>query len=227
MSTQRTISKSKMLIPYLMAFYPDKTTFLQLLLSAQEAGADMIEIGIPFSDPVADGPVIREAGNIAMNNGAYATSVLEFLCSIRKYVNIPLILMTYANIVYSYGIQKFVKDSVKAKVKGLIIPDLGLEESKSFLSFCPPDFDLIQFATPDTSINRLKEIAELARGFIYLVSVKGITGSRKEHDFQLQKQVNTIKTITNNPVCVGFGISTVKQAQSILKYADGVINDQM
>jgi tryptophan synthase alpha chain len=224
--TFKTLKKQKRraLIPYFMAFYPDRMTFRKLLLSAQEAGADLIEVGIPFSDPIADGPTIQEAGQVALSNGATLEKVLSLLTGMRKEVSVPLVVMSYANLLLRHGLDRFFKQAFSAGIRGAVIPDLILEESAHFKEAANRHgIELILFVAPTTPGERLKDIAEAAQGFIYLVSVTGVTGARPGRTFSLRRYVSAVRKVTDTPVCVGFGIATPQQAASVAKVADGVI----
>ncbi len=212
------------LIPYLMAFYPDGPTFRNLLLAAQDAGADMIEVGIPFSDPIADGPTIQEAGQRALAGGASLGKALELLAGMRKQISVPLVIMSYANLLLQYGLDRFFSKAPRAGVGGVVIPDLILEESAPFREMADKHgIELIQFIAPTTAPGRLKDTANAARGFIYLISVTGVTGARPTEDFSLKRHIDSIKKVTDVPVCVGFGIATPAQAASVAQISDGVI----
>lgn len=212
------------LIPYFMALYPDAETFRALLLGAQEAGASLIEVGIPFSDPIADGPAIQEAGQVALSNGATLTRILSLLSDMTGQITVPLAAMSYANVILRYGLDRFFAAARSAGIKGVIIPDLIVEETPRFkLASGKNGIDLIQFVAPTTPKERLRRIASAAQGFLYLVSVTGVTGARPGRKFNLAKYVNSVRETTNIPLCVGFGIATPAQAASVAKIADGVI----
>jgi tryptophan synthase alpha chain len=207
-----------------MSFYPDEQTFRSLLLAAQEAGADIIEVGIPFSDPIADGLTIQEAGQTALSSGASPRRTLKLLRNMRKEISVPLVIMTYANLILQYEPDRFLKDASLAGAAGIVIPDLILEESVALkASANRHGIDLIQFIAPTTRTERLHHIAEAAQGFIYLVSVTGVTGARPGQNFDLKRYVRAIHKAANVPVCVGFGIATPAQAASVAEVADGVI----
>lgn len=222
---QNLISEKRCaLIPYFMAFYPNKAAFKRLLLSAQEAGADMIEIGIPFSDPIADGPTIQEAGQAALSNSATLDDVFSLLTDTRKKLSVPLIIMSYANLLLNHGLERFFKRAYIAGVRGVVIPDLIIEESLPFREAANNyGVKLVQFVTPTTPKMRLRQIAKTAQGFIYLISVTGVTGARPGKRFDLRRLVKMVKRLTDTPVCVGFGIAEPEQAASVAKVADGII----
>jgi tryptophan synthase alpha chain len=212
------------LIPYFMSFYPDRDTFRSLLLASQNAGADVIEVGVPFSDPIADGPAIQEAGQVALAQGATVEKALELLGELRGRLSVPLVVMTYANLVLVYGSERFFGDARDAGVRGAVIPDLSLEDSAEFAKAASKSgVDLIQFVAPTTPAERLVKIARRARGFTYLVSVIGVTGTRPGEDFHLDEYVKRVRSAIALPVCVGFGIATASQAAAVAPTADGVI----
>ena len=212
------------LIPYLMAYYPSKRAFPDVLLAAQDAGADLIEIGIPFSDPIADGPAIERAGQIALAEGATVDRVFKTLSGINGKLAVPLVIMTYSNLLISHGVSTFFADARRAGALGAVIPDLGLEESPAFRDAARKHgIDLIQFVAPTTPKNRIGKIAKAADGFIYLVSVTGVTGARPGENFKLRDCIKAIRSAGDLPVCVGFGIATPRQAADVAKIADGVI----
>ncbi|MHC4661948.1 MAG: tryptophan synthase subunit alpha [Planctomycetota bacterium] len=212
------------LMPYFMAHYPDAETFGDILLSAQNSGADFIEIGLPFSDPIADGPAIQEVGQEALRSHANAENVFRFLTRLNGRLSIPLVIMSYVNIPLRYGVEAFFDDASCAGIKGAIIPDLSLEESALFMEVAGRyGIDLIQFVTPTTSGERVADIAAAAKGFIYIISVTGVTGERPEAVFDLEGSIAAIRARTDLPVCVGFGIASEEQAANISKFADGII----
>ena len=212
------------LVPYLMGFYPDSATFSELLLSTQDAGADIIEIGIPFSDPIADGPTIQDAGQTALAGGATTRKILNLLTELRGDISVPLVVMSYANLLLQFGLDGFFRKAHRAGVRGVVIPDLILEESASFRKAANRHHvDMIQLAAPTTPETRLKDIASAAQGFIYLISVTGVTGARPGKKFALGKYVNAVRKLSQIPVCVGFGIATPAQAAGVARIADGVI----
>jgi tryptophan synthase alpha chain len=208
-----------------MANYPDAKTFSNLLFAAQEAGADLIEVGLPFSDPIADGPTIQEAGQTAMRNDATVQNVFALLQELPDSFSVPLVIMSYANLFLQYGLDGFFETAARVGISGAVIPDLGLEESDPYREAAGKHgIDLIQFVTPTTHESRLAAIADKACGFIYLVSVTGVTGARPgKKDFDLQDQIENIRAATDKPICIGFGIATPVQAAAMSKLADGVI----
>jgi tryptophan synthase alpha chain len=215
---------SKALITYIAAGDPDLSTTAGLAVSLEKAGADIIELGIPFSDPLADGPTIQRASQRALSSGCTVNKVLSMVKELRKKVSVPIVFMTYYNLVLNHGVDKFVKDSVKCGADGLIVPDLPIEESASLeKSADRAGFDIIQLAAPTTSISRFRDISSRSRGFIYYVSVTGVTGARKDLPPKMRTAVNLIRRTADLPVCVGFGVSSPAQARKVAGMADGVI----
>lgn len=211
-------------MPYFMSFYPDGDAFKRLVLASQDAGADVIEVGVPFSDPIADGPAIQEAGNAALAQGATVGGVLKLLDELRDRLTVPLVIMTYANPILAYGTRRFFEDACKVGVRGAVIPDLSLEDSTVFgKAASNSGVDLIQFVAPTTPSERLGKIAKDSRGFTYLVSVTGVTGARPGEGFRLGEYVKQVRSAIPLPVCVGFGIATPSQAAAVARFADGVI----
>lgn len=214
----------KALIPFLMAGDPDLEQTAAFLLELEKQGADMIELGIPFSDPVADGPIIQQAGQRALAQGISLPKSLDFVASLRKKTEIPLILLTYYNLIDHYGEERFVQDALQAGVDGVIVPDLPPEEGETLrqLTLETP-LDLIFLLAPTSSAERIALIAQATQGFIYYVSRTGITGIRDSLSADLQAMLLQIRAITDKPIAVGFGISNPAQAQIVAALADGII----
>jgi len=214
----------KALIPYITVGYPNVEATLAVVPAFEKAGADIIELGIPFSDPLADGATIQKASFNALKNGVTPKLCIEVAAKLAKQVRTPLTFMTYANPVFSYGIKKFCRDSARAGVSGLIIPDLPPEEAAELEKEAKSNgIDLIYFLAPTSSESRIKLVASRASGFIYLVSVAGVTGARNTLPVDLAGFVSRVKKMTALPVCVGFGISTPAQAKEVASFSDGVI----
>jgi tryptophan synthase alpha chain len=214
----------KAFIPYIMAGDGGLDKLKQNLLFFEESGATAVELGIPFSDPVADGPVIQQAGERALKNGTTLTKILNELKHIRSDVSIPIILMTYLNPVFTYGIEKFAEDCNSAGVAGCIIPDLPIEESD--LVSRPlknSNIALIQLVSLTSPGARIKEIADKAEGFVYAVTVKGITGARKTFEEETAVFLKKVKEASSVPVLAGFGISTPDQVAEAGRHCDGVV----
>jgi tryptophan synthase alpha chain len=209
-------------MPYLMGGHPDIETSRACLNAAIDAGADLIELGIPFSDPLADGPVIHEAGTIALNEGVRPADVLALCKEISE--RVPVLLMVYANVVLSHGGEDFARRAAEAGAAGLIVPDLPHEEAKSVREACQAsDLALVPLVAPTTTEQLLRDIGRDASGFVYAVSLVGITGERGELPPGLPELIERIRAVTDVPVAVGFGISTGEQARTVGELADGVI----
>ena len=210
-------------MPYFPLGYPDLSTSVDVIDALAKNGADLIEVGLSFSDPLADGPVIQQATQVALEKGITVKKSLEAVKELRKRgVTIPLILMGYYNPMLAYGLEKFIQDAREAGVDGFIIPDLPLEEAEEFQSI-NGDMPLIQMLAPTSPDERMEAIARNAKGFIYLVSVTGVTGERREISNDLGDLIARVRAHTSAPVCVGFGIGTPEQAKQVGQLADGVI----
>ncbi len=217
-------NNKKALMPYLTAGYPDAKTFILLLKEIIKAGADMVEIGIPFSDPLADGKTIQSSSQIALQNGTNIDEIFRQLGELEDRYKVPLIIMSYYNPVLQYGISKFLKKSKTAGGFGLLIPDMIPDEGIAIENKCRTSgVDLIYLLAPTSSALRRKLILKRSQGFIYLVSVAGVTGARKSLPGKLNRWITQIKKESCLPVCVGFGISDLTQAKSVARVADGVI----
>lgn len=219
-----TAKGKKAFVPYIMAGDGGLHSMKEKLLFLQESGADAIEIGIPFSDPVADGPTIQRAGIRALNEGTTLKKVLEVLNGFKNEVSIPLILMTYLNPLVAYGIDKFTEDAKNAGIAGCIIPDLPIEEEGLLTpALDRKEISLIRLVTLTTPVERIKEIGERASGFIYAITVMGITGTRNEFSEDLAGFLKTVKSVSSVPVLAGFGVSSAEQVAEVCKHCDGVI----
>ncbi|HTZ11742.1 MAG TPA: tryptophan synthase subunit alpha [Candidatus Margulisiibacteriota bacterium] len=214
----------KAFIAFITAGYPDLRVTEKLILEFSRRGVDIIELGVPFSDPMADGPIIQEASQVALSKNVYLVDILRTVKKARRLTQVPICLMTYFNPVFCFGEDKLIASAKEAGVDGLIIPDLPPEEGRSFIRRAEGSgLDVISFVSPTTSPKRLKIILSLARGFIYYVSLTGVTGPRKALPKDLKTHIKAIKKITNKPVCVGFGVSKTSQVRKIFEVADGVI----
>ena len=210
-------------MPYFPLGYPDMETSIDVIEALAKNGADLIEVGLSFSDPLADGPVIQHATQIALEKGITVKKSLAAVKELRKRgVDIPLILMGYYNPMLAYGLEEFVKDACEAGADGFIIPDLPAEESQEFEDVLD-EMPLIRMLAPTSSPERMERIARNAKGFIYLVSVIGITGERKSLAEGLSALIAQVREHASTPVCVGFGIGTPDQAKEVGKMADGAI----
>jgi len=216
--------KKKAFIVYIPFGFPKISYTKDLIFSLQNAGIDLIELGIPFSEPLADGPIIQKATDIALKNGATVGKMFRFLKEIRGYLKIPLLIMTYYNPLFRFGVSDFFKKLKNLGFSSTMVVDLPFEESKNYLKEAKKiDLETVFFITPTTSFSRAKEIVKVSKGFIYYISVTGITGP-KEFNYQpLRKHINILKKITNLPICVGFGIHHPQQVKEINKFSDGVI----
>jgi tryptophan synthase alpha chain len=215
---------NKAFIAFITSGYPGLSVTEKLVYEFSKAGVDIIELGVPFSDPIADGPTIQESSFEALRKGVNLGSILKLVKKIRKKTDIPICLMTYYNPVYCFGEERFLKAAVFSGVDGVIIPDLppeeGLDFSRKARKF---DIDVIFFLSPTSTEKRANLVSSVSRGFIYYVSLTGVTGARKKLPSDLKKHILKIKGITDKPVCVGFGVSTREQVRQIWQAADGVI----
>jgi tryptophan synthase alpha chain len=212
------------LVAYLMAGDPALTETPALVAEAERRGADVIELGVPFSDPLADGPVIQRAGARALAAGTSLARVLETVATLRASVRLPIVLFTYYNPVLAFGLKAFARTATDAGVDGVIVSDLPPEEAEPLRAEAEPaGLDLVHLVAPTSTPARVRTIARLSRGFIYLVSVTGITGERAALPPELELQVRTLRLVTTKPVCVGFGVSTPPQVEAIGRLADGVV----
>lgn len=213
----------KAFIPFITCGDPDLETTAKIVREAVANGADLIELGIPFSDPTAEGPVIQAANIRALSGGVTTDKIFDLVRDLRRDVTIPMVFMTYANVVFSYGAEQFIGTCKEIGIDGIILPDLPFEEKEEFLPICQKyDVDLISLIAP-TSENRIAMIAKEATGFIYLVSSLGVTGTRSEIKTDLASIVKVIRENTDVPCAIGFGISTPEQAKKMADASDGAI----
>ena len=220
---KNAFKNGKAFIPFITCGDPDLETTAECVREAVKNGADLIELGIPFSDPTAEGPVIQGANIRALKGGVNTNKIFEFVRELRKDISIPMVFMTYANVVFSYGAEKFISTCQEIGIDGLVIPDIPFEEKEEFQPYCKKyGIDLISFIAP-TSENRIAMIAKEAEGFIYIVSSLGVTGARSEITTDLDKIVKVVRENTDVPCAIGFGISTPEQAHKMADIADGVI----
>lgn len=219
----RAFENGKAFIPFITCGDPDLETTAEIVKAMSANGADLIELGIPFSDPTAEGPVIQEANIRALAGGVTTDKIFEFVRKLRNEVKTPMVFMTYANVVFSYGSEKFISTCADIGIDGLILPDVPLEERSEFAPICKKyGIDLIPLVAP-TSENRIANIAKESDGFTYVVSSLGVTGVRAEITTDIGAMVHIIRENTKKPCAVGFGISTPQQARDMAQYADGVI----
>lgn len=218
-------SKRAALMPYIPLGYPTLNASVDLIRAAQDAGADLLELGVPFSDPLADGPVIQHATQVALENGVDLKTCLSIVQTARDQgVTIPLVLMGYYNPLLRYGMKTFARDAFEAGADGVIVPDLPVEEADDLHdALHAQDLHLIFLAAPTSSDERLKKIGKTTRGFLYLVSLTGVTGARSNLPEGLAEFVQRARNATDKPVCVGFGISDAENAKRVAQFADGVI----
>ena len=213
------------LMPFLMAGDPNLEITYQILLKLQEKGADFIELGIPYSDPLADGPIIQLSASRALQSGTSLAQVLDLLKTLKGKLNIPVILFTYFNPLLSFGFKRFCEAASDVGAAGMIIPDLPLEETTQF-SQIANDFnlDLVLLIAPTTPLKRMKVISSKTKGFSYLVSVTGVTGERNKLENRVENLIGQLKEISSNPIAVGFGISSPEHIIKVRQWgADGVI----
>lgn len=220
---KEAFKNGKAFIPFITCGDPDLETTEKLVREMEKNGADLIELGIPFSDPTAEGPVIQGANIRALSAGTTTDKVFSLVERLRKDVKIPLVFMTYANVVYSYGAERFISRCSELGIDGIILPDLPYEEKEEFLPLCRQyGVDLVSLIAP-TSADRIAMIAKDADGFIYIVSSLGVTGVRSKITTDIAKLADVVRQNTDVPCAVGFGISTPEQAADMAKCADGVI----
>ena len=216
-------TNGKAFIPFITCGYPDLQTTEKIVREMVKNGASLIELGIPFSDPTAEGVVIQEANLKALQGGVTTEKVFDLVKSLRRDIKIPLIFMTYANVIFGYGAEKFISTCAEIGIDGIILPDLPFEEKEEFLPICRKyGVDLISMIAP-TSENRIAKISRDAEGFLYIVSSLGVTGVRSEIKTDLAPMIKIVRDNTKVPCAIGFGISTPKQAFEMSQLADGVI----
>ncbi|MFW6125976.1 MAG: tryptophan synthase subunit alpha [Chloroflexota bacterium] len=214
----------KALIAYVTVGYPSVETTLRVVPSLVEGGCDMIELGVPFSDPLADGATIQRASHAALQQGITLDTCLEVAATLRRTVDVPLLFMSYFNPILAYGLQQFCAASTKAGIDGLIVPDLPPEEGAGLEELAERyHLHLVYLVTPTSSEKRVRLIASRSRGFIYAVSLRGTTGARDTLPAELETFLDAIRSIAAQPLCVGFGIATPAQAARAAEKADGVI----
>jgi tryptophan synthase alpha chain len=226
---QRTFKRlkgqgKKAFIPYIMAGDPSLQKTKEVVLLFEECGADIVELGVPFSDPLADGPTIQRAAERSLKNGVTLRKVVAFVKDLRQVTQVPLVLMTYFNPVFKYGADAFIKDAVNAGVDGLIIPDLPPDEAGDFIRLSKKlHLATIFLLAPTSTKDRIKKVTGASSGFIYYVSITGITGAGLLLDGSMEALISNIRQHTDKPVAVGFGISTPGDASAVASISDGVI----
>lgn len=214
----------KAFIAFITAGYPSLAITEKLILEFSKIGVDIIELGVPFSDPMADGPVIQESSKAALEKNVNLYGILKLVKDVRKSTQVPICLMTYYNPIFCFGEEKFVKEAVSSGVDGVIIPDLPPEEARAFIGFARKGgLDTIFLLSPTSTQKRIKLISGVSKGFVYYVSLTGVTGPRENIPAGLADYIKAIKKNTRKPVCAGFGVSTFGQVERIYRIADGVI----
>jgi len=214
----------KALVTFVTAGDPNLLTTEEIMLTLQESGADIIELGMPFSDPMADGPTIQLSSERALASGTNLTSILATVTRARKTVDIPIVLMGYLNPIHAYGYERFARDAVAASVDAVLIVDMPPEESDQFLPFAKASgLNVIFLLTPTSDHQRVETVAKLGAGFIYYVTVTGVTGARQEVSQDLAAELERVKNSIAMPIVAGFGISTPEQAAEVASLADGVV----
>ncbi len=216
--------KQKALITFITAGDPTLELTYELVLELEKSGADIVELGVPFSDPLADGPVIQAASERALKSGTSLTKVLDLVKVVRETTQIPIVLLSYYNPIYKYGLTQFVKDASFVGVDGVIIPDLPPEEAGELKHEAESkSLATIFLLAPTSTVERIRLISRASTGFIYYVSLTGITGMRKELEISLEESLRQIRLITNKPIGVGFGISTKEHVHKVATIADAAI----
>lgn len=220
---QKAFANGKAFIPFVTAGDPSLEITEQLVIKMAEEGADLIELGIPFSDPIAEGLVIQRADERALAGGATTDKIFDMVRRIRKVCSVPLAFMTYINPIFTYGTEKFMKNCREAGIDAVIVPDVPFEEKEELMPYCSKySVDLISLIAP-TSHERIRMIASEAQGFVYCVSSMGVTGVRQEISSDVDEMVRLVKEVKNIPCAIGFGISTPEQAAKMVQFADGAI----
>lgn len=219
----QAFKNGKAFIAFITGGDPDLETTQKLILEMEKSGADVIEIGIPFSDPIAEGPVIQEADLRALKGGCTTDKLFDSIKEIKEQVTIPLVFMTYANVIFRYGTEKFMGRCAECGISGVIVPDCPYEEREELAPYCDKEkIDLIPLIAP-TSEERINKIAKSAQGFVYVVSSLGVTGIRTDIETDLGAMTKLVKEATDVPCAIGFGIAKPEQADEVCKYADGAI----
>lgn len=214
----------KALIAYLTAGYPSLKATREIVFALEGAGADILELGVPFSDPTADGPVIQASSQKALKEGATLEAVLDLVWEVRKSSEIPIVLFGYYNPIFTYGNERFAEKAAAAGVDGVLVVDLPFEEAKELKSFTDPKgIDSISLIAPTTGEDRIRKIVKAAKGFLYFVSVTGVTGTRKPAVDEVRTGIERIKKVSSLPVAIGFGISTPAEAAEFASLGEGIV----
>lgn len=220
---QKAFANGKAFIPFITAGDPSLEITEQLVLKMAEEGADLIELGIPFSDPIAEGLVIQRADERALAGGATTDKIFDMVRRIRKVCSVPLAFMTYMNPIFTYGTERFIKNCQEVGTDAVIVPDVPFEEKEELMPYCTKySVDLISLIAP-TSQDRIRMIASEAQGFVYCVSSMGVTGVRQEFSSDIEDMVKLVKAVKDIPCAIGFGISTPEQATKMVRFSDGAI----
>ncbi len=212
------------LIPYVMSGYPDGTAAVEVAIALQRGGADLLEIGMPFSDPLADGPTVQHAASVSLAGGTTVERCIETAATIRASSDMPLVLMGYFNPIHKYGVERFCRDAARAGVEGLILPDLPPEEATETHQIAREcGVDIIFLVAPTSTDERIRKATRLAGGFVYCVSLTGVTGARASLSTGLEEFLGRVRRHTDLPLAVGFGISRPEHAAQVAQVADGVV----
>ena len=212
------------LVPFITAGFPKRDFTPEIVWGLADSGADMVELGIPFSDPLADGPIIQASSQLALQEGVRLTDIFRMAEKIRAKTEIPLLLMGYYNPVFAYGLEKFAQDASRSGVDGLVVPDLPPEEGEELSKICrKQSLSLVYLIAPTTPASRITKIADSSSDFSYCVSVTGVTGERKNLSTELKDFLLSVRMKTKKPFVVGFGISTPQQARQLVPLSDGVV----
>jgi len=217
-------TSQKAFIPYIMAGYPSIDATLDTLKLLQDIKADIVELGVPFTDPVADGPVIQKASDQALRNGITLSKVLKILKRARRHIKLPVVLMSYYNPIFKMGLERFFKLAKESEMDGIIIPDLPPDEAGQLISLARSSaIATIFLLAPTSTEQRIKKVVKTSTGFIYYVSITGITGAKLSSIESIKHSIQRVRNFTDKPICVGFGIKTAAEAKKIASIADGVI----
>ena len=216
--------QTKGFIPFITAGDPDLSTTRDLIIELARVGATIIELGVPFSDPMADGPVIQRASERALHHGFGLPEILDLVREVRKQTNVPIVLFTYFNPLLQFGLEKVAREAEHAEIDGILVTDLTPEEAGRFSAMLRAhEIDLIFLVAPTSTDKRLKMIADRASGFIYAVSRAGVTGAREDVSAEAEKLVSRVRTVSDLPVAVGFGISKPEQVRDVWRFADAAV----
>jgi len=223
-SQLQNLGNTKLLVPFFTAGYPDISTSLEYVRVAVDSGADIVELGMPFSDPLADGPLIQYSSHLALKNGVDLLQILDGVKQLRVNVDVPIVLMGYYNPIWSYGEERFLRDASSAGVDGLIIPDLPVDEAKSYCAnIRNNDLSAVFLVAPTSSLTRIELIDKNSTDLVYAVTVTGVTGARTEFGRATDKYLTRLAAMLNKPFVAGFGVSSPQSARHLCRYANGVV----